>query len=404
MNRNRIRHFDPRAGGSSVYPAAFIVCLLLAVGWGMWPEVLAAETDEDAQPFSYRQQLINKELSQQEMLGEKSGPENTEGSFDGRSPTYNLSGDGRGSAPLGFTGGEHKARPFPPERTKAVTEALNRVEVGLETFAFSYREPGIMKDRGCLTGVYGVFTHRLADNQHIKTFKDAWRDKLKVNKLSVEGRFAGGDVDYESEETGTRDGLNFYVFELRGLLAYEMPLIPSGAITPFFGVGFRYLKDDSGGKVSSTNNWFYDRESRYFYLPIGLEISRRMKNRWSVSLTCEYDIFLVGKQKSHLENGGATVLSSSDGQLYVLDTLENDQEEGFGLRGSLKFMKSHDRWDFVFEPFVRYWNLKDSQLAQWTSNSGSLLWYYDPAREYPVYGYEPENNTTEYGVRIGFYY
>ena len=95
MNRNRIRHFDPRAGGSSVYPAAFIVCLLLAVGWGMWPEVLAAETDEDAQPFSYRQQLINKELSQQEMLGEKSGPENTEGSFDGRSPTYNLSGDGR---------------------------------------------------------------------------------------------------------------------------------------------------------------------------------------------------------------------------------------------------------------------------------------------------------------------
>ena len=134
------------------------------------------------------------------------------------------------------------------ERDHAISEALNRAEVGMEMFAISYREPGIMKDQGFLTGVYGIYTHRTTDNQHIATMKDAWRDKFKVNRFSVEGRFAGGAVDYESDETGTRDGLNFYVFELRGLLAYEMPVIPSGVITPFFGMGFRYLKDDSGGE------------------------------------------------------------------------------------------------------------------------------------------------------------
>jgi hypothetical protein len=380
------------------------VWLLLAAGGHILAEASAGEP-EAGQPFSYRQQLINKELSQQEMLRAEPGPSKTEPMLGVNSLSQNLPGEMGATAPPGVTAEEQKPYFLPASgRDKVVTESLNRFEVGLETFAISYREPGIMKDKGFLTGIYGTYTRRLADNQHVTTLKDAWRDKLKVNKFSVEGLLAGGDVDYESEETGTRDGLNFYLFELRGLMAYEMPVIPSGTITPFFGVGFRYLKDDSGGKVSSTNNWFYDRESRYFYLPIGFAATRQLKNRWSIGLTCEYDIFLTGKQKSHLENGGATVLSASDGQLYVLDTLENDQEEGYGLRGALKIMKRHDKWDFVFEPFVRYWELKDSQLAQWTSNSGSILWYSDPARKYPVYGYEPENNTTEYGVRVGFYY
>jgi len=378
-------------------PFVFIVCLT-----GLGAGAALAET-EDGQPFSYRRELINRELSQQEMLGVESRGNNT-GAADRASASLRSPGEAGTAAAEGFQEAGRKPPRISLERDKAVTQAMNRVEMGLESFGFNYNEPSVMKDRGVLTGVYGIYTHWLSDNRHIKTLKDAWRDKLKVNKFSFEGRFVGGDVNYKSEETGTRDGLNFYMFVLRGLLAYEMPIIPSGAITPFFGVGFRYLKDDGGGKVSSTNHWFYDRESRYFYLPIGVEVTRQLKNRWSVGLTCEYDIFLVGKQKSHLEDGGATVLSASDGQLYVLDTLENDQEEGFGLRGSLKFTKSHDKWDFIFEPFVRYWALKDSQLAQWTSNSGSILWYYDPAREYPVYGYEPENNTTEYGVRVGFYY
>ncbi len=288
------------------------------------------------------------------------------------------------------------------DRDEVVREALNEVEIGLETYAISYREPGLMKDQGILSGLYGSYTYRTRDNQQIQSFKDAWRDRFKINKFMAEGRLARGKVDYESDDSGTLDGLPYYTFELRGLLAYEMPMIPSGCITPYFGVGFRYLKDDSGGKTTTTGHWSYDRESRYIYIPIGLEITKQLKNKWSVGLTCEYDIFLFGKQKSHLEDGGAWILD--DGQYYALDTLENDQEEGFGLRGSLKIMRQHEKWDFVFEPFVRYWSLKDSLLAQWTSLSGSVLWYSDPAYRYPIYGYEPENHTTEYGFRLGVNY
>nr|MBP7162735.1 hypothetical protein [Candidatus Omnitrophota bacterium] len=238
-------------------PFVFIVCLT-----GLGAGAALAET-EDGQPFSYRRELINRELSQQEMLGVESRGNNT-GAADRASASLRSPGEAGTAAAEGFQEAGRKPPRISLERDKAVTQAMNRVEMGLESFGFNYNEPSVMKDRGVLTGVYGIYTHWLSDNRHIKTLKDAWRDKLKVNKFSFEGRFVGGDVNYKSEETGTRDGLNFYMFELRGLLAYEMPIIPSGAITPFFGVGFRYLKDDGGGKVSSTNHWFYDRESRYF--------------------------------------------------------------------------------------------------------------------------------------------
>ena len=368
-----------------------VFVLFLCVGLaGAWPA--GAE-----QVFSYRQQIIDQALARQEMT--RSGPEVRE---DAAPPDTAPS-----SAPaLPAVAGE-SSRPAPAPalpRDQAVTEALNRLEIGLETFSFSYREPGLMKDKGILTGVYGIYTYRRPGARSIKTMKDAWADPVKVNRVSVEGRFAGGLVDYESEGTGTRDGLKFYTFELRGLLGYDMHVIPSGTVTPFFGVGFRYLKDDNGGKVSSTNNWFYDRESRYIYLPVGIEVSREFRNRWSVALTCEYDWFLSGKQKSHLGDGGPSILSADDGQWYVLDTLQNTQERGFGLRGSLKFTRTRDRWDFVVEPFVRYWKLEDSRWAQMTSESGSIFWYHDSGRQYPVYGYEPNNTTTEYGIKVGVVY
>jgi len=71
------------------------------------------------------------------------------------------------------------------------------------------------------------------------------------------------------------------------------------------------------------------------------------------------------------------------------NTIDNDQKSGWGARGSVKIMKKADNVDFLIEPFVRYWNIKKSEETDVTYR-GSIIGR----------GYEPKNNSTEFGVKI----
>jgi len=143
--------------------------------------------------------------------------------------------------------------------------------------------------------------------------------------------------------------------------------------------GYRYLNDDSSGKTTSTNAAGYERESNYIYSPIGLEATYKMQNDWSIGASAEYDIFWWGRQNSHL----------SDANRGFAD-VENDQNEGYGVRGSLKLQKKGEKFDLILEPFIRYWNVAKSNDSNVTY-AGVIVGY----------GYEPKNNTTEYGIKIG---
>ena len=84
-------------------------------------------------------------------------------------------------------------------------------------------------------------------------------------------RLAAGEVDYTSNGTGTMTGIPDYQFETTGYLG--IPIEGSNyRITPFGGLGFRYLLNASGLKQSSTGHSGYDRESRYLYVPLGINI------------------------------------------------------------------------------------------------------------------------------------
>ena len=107
-----------------------------------------------------------------------------------------------------------------------------------------------------------------------------------------------------------------------------------------------------------------------------------MKNDWSWGVTVEYDVFIDGNQTSHLEDGNVGY-----------DTSTNDQNDGYGLRGSVRVMKQTDAIDFFVEPFVRYWDIEDSEVSLTTVN-GAVVGA----------GLEPTNNTTEYGLKIGICY
>jgi hypothetical protein len=228
-------------------------------------------------------------------------------------------------------------------------------ELGPEISYIEYKEPGVMKEKGMMYGIVGSYTYH---------------DKLM---LKAEGRFSYGQVDYSSPTSGTMDNIDDYIFEFRGLGGYYFPVSKASFLTPYTGIGYRYLNDDMSGKVTSTGAYGYERESNYIYSPIGVEFITDLKNGWSFGAMAEYDIFWWGKQRSHL------------GDIPGYYDIENDQKKGYGCRGSIKVQKKGEKLDFVIEPFIRYWNIKDSKITV------------DPAGRSWI---EPKNHSTEYGINL----
>jgi hypothetical protein len=265
----------------------------------------------------------------------------------------------------------------------------NALEIGVEWFDYTYREEAFMKLDGSMKGVYADYRHRFGQNKTVQTWKDVWTASNNFNVVMLQTRYSfGDDIKYRSEGTGESFDEKHYTWESRILLGYDVPLRNEFLITPYFGLGYRYLLDDNGGMRSTTGAWSYDRESRYVYLPIGFDVERTFSNQWSLTLNLEYDFFLGGRQKSYFED----VPNS-------YDNMENKQNSGYGYRGSIKAVKEYDKIDFVFEPFMRYWHIKDSEF-EFHTKDGELV----PVDDMPGYywgGVEPKNRTWEFGVRAG---
>lgn len=233
-------------------------------------------------------------------------------------------------------------------------------ELGPEVSYIEYKEPELMKEKGLMYGIVGSYTYH---------------DKLM---LKTEARFSSGQVDYSSPISGTVDDINDYILELRGLGGYDFPVSETSFLTPYTGIGYRYLNDDMAGKISSIGAPGYERESNYIYSPIGVKFIADLKNGWSTGATAEYDIFWWGKQISHM----------SDVDPGCND-VRNRQTSGYGLRGSVELQKKVKTVAFAIEPFIRYWNIKESRHED-------LTWYGAKIDEL----YEPKNHSTEYGINL----
>ncbi len=228
-------------------------------------------------------------------------------------------------------------------------------ELGPEISYRKYKEPDVMSEKGIMYGLVGSYTYH---------------NKLM---LKAEGRGSWGKVDYSN--SGEINNIDDYMLEFRGLGGYDLLTSKTITITPYTGIGYRYLNDDMAGKISSTGAWGYERESNYIYSPLGMTFVIDLGNNWSTVETIEYDLFLWGKQKSHL----------SDVPGY--NDLSNRQKKGYGLRGSITLQKKGKIVDVEVGPFIRYWNIKKSETEIQT--------YYG----IPIgYAWEPKNKTTEIGI------
>ena len=234
------------------------------------------------------------------------------------------------------------------------------VEAGFEVSHITYTEPGVMREQGFMCGVTGAMAYRNYNYM-----------------LSVEARASMGQVDYSSGDSGSMDNINDDMLEVRGLAGYDVHLSETLAITPYFGLGYRHLDDNMGGKISTLASYGYDREISYIYSPIGADITTSLENGWNLKLRVEYDCFWKGTVASHL------------GDIPGYYNIENRQDKGMGIRSSLMFKKKGEAVDFIIEPFFRYWSIKQSKD---TMDPGGATWI------------EPKNNSMEFGINLSAEY
>ena len=235
---------------------------------------------------------------------------------------------------------------------------VHSFDIGLEAFYKEYKEPDVMNEKGMMYGLGLAYTYH---------------DKVMFKASLL---VAYGEVDYEN--SGKLDGIPDQHWELRGLLGYDFAIDPTFYITPYFGLGYRFLRDDSSGMITTTGARGYNRESNYWYSPVGIALIKILPEGWTISAEAEFDYLWFGKQKSYLSDASA-----------LLPDIENDQDQGYGLRGSIRVEKKFVYTSFFVEPFVRYWHISRSDD---TIVAGSGLF---------VFGYEPKNNTTEIGAMVG---
>lgn len=239
-------------------------------------------------------------------------------------------------------------------------------ELAADASYITYKEPGI-KEEGAMYGLSGA----LDWHQNLK-------ERAEGMMFKADGRVSFGQVNYDGElSDGTPykiKNINDFIGEVRLCGGYDFPVFEATVLTPYFGAGYRYLKDDLSKDPAG-----YDRESNYIYSPVGLQARTDLGSGWFAGANVEYDIFWRGWQKSHLSDAVST-----------LSDVTNTQKGGYGLRAAVRLGKKCGKIDWFVEPFVRYWSIDKSEESD-VALSGTIIGTV----------VEPNNHSTETGVRIG---
>jgi uncharacterized protein YceK len=237
-------------------------------------------------------------------------------------------------------------------------------EIGPQVYHFKYKEPGLMEDTGVFWGLAGAYTYR----DWVPTFPE---DEPTARVMfRAEGRQSWGTIDYDGAlwdgTPYTMSDIDNTSGEWRALLGLDFPkqILMD---TIYIGLGYRYLADNGSSDPAG-----YDRRSRYVYLPVGLKTVRFLSSKWLLSATAEFDLLIRGRQTSHMKRFG-------------YGTVRNEQNSGYGARAAVALEKRGKVADFTIEPFIRYWDIDDSEIERVSPTLGV---------------YEPANKTTEYGVNL----
>ena len=203
---------------------------------------------------------------------------------------------------------------------------------------------------------------------------------------SLEFRYMNGDVTYdgwlENLITGdvtpySESHIKDYYFEAAVKIGAVYRLADPLELWPYLGIGWRQLRNHSEEGVGG-----YQRTSTYFYLPIGTNVRYKVSEKVSFTLNGQFDVLLHGNQYSRM----------TDSPIFMDDS-SNAQNEGYGIRVSVRGDVNMGKIGLFVEPFWRYWHIQNSEEE----------WFYvgrDPANP-GIALVEPFNTTSEWGIRAG---
>lgn len=249
------------------------------------------------------------------------------------------------------------------------------LDVGYETYFYQYWESIPIKITGWMNGYYANYAYRPQEDNVL--------NNAVLNAYMLEFRYASGKGRYKSD-SGVLEDDKSYNLEMRALLGKDYLVSDNVLITPYLGFGYRHLYNPVNGRQTDKGAWGYDRRSYYYYLPIGFSVKMpNIYGSWSGAFNVEYDYFLRGVQLSDLNEATPYI-----GTEYP--NISNRQNDGYGVRGSFRMMYSTPKIDFYVEPFIRFWNIEDSNVKHDVNHSGvASSWI------------EPHNTTKEIGSKFG---
>jgi hypothetical protein len=259
------------------------------------------------------------------------------------------------------------------DQNKLKTQSIN--EIGLTVSSYKYTEPNLTD----LTGTSMSVTMK-AVNYGIE-----YQGTLALNEdfyLLGQADYNNGSANYSG--SGTLNSVPQFYYNFKGAVGHDFTF-DNFVISPYIGYGYRYLSQSGGGMTSSTGAGFYDRQSTYNYIPIGV-IHRMAVNDKKATLvtTFEYDYLISGSQYSGL----SALNGTRNGVTYAgIPNATNSQNSGYGL--NLSVMYKEDSWGVG--PYVKYWNIGQSNTTYGTFTKNGA--------GYTAGVYEPANNTMEYGVK-----
>lgn len=222
---------------------------------------------------------------------------------------------------------------------------------GIDTGYFFYKEfvkgSKFMEDRGLMSGLIVNLNENLSKKWTLNAYA-----RLMAGKTNYDGVL----INFQ---TGAKTPYKSKTFNIIAdtELTFDYKLKNHRDITPFFGLGYRRLKnpaDDYGGS--------YDRYETYYYLPMGVKTN----NGWKL----EYRWLTYGENDS---------FKTSD-NFHM--TMQQREGNGFHVAKAVNILK-----DYKAEIYAEYWHISRSTNSLCLGSTDAVC-------------SEPENKTLFSGIKI----
>ena len=257
------------------------------------------------------------------------------------------------------------------------------IDLSVKGGYFHYQEPDAgISYSGLVSGIQGAYRKDLTS----VAFK--LRSEFMSGNLSYDGHLnsheiAGGSTpSSEIDQSPIRYDSGLWYSDSAFLAGKSIPF-KGGELTPFAGIGFRFLNNSENPDVL----FDYGREVTYLYLPIAVDYQKQISKKESWGISGEVDLLLHGSARAAL---------SDVSDLY--NDLEFKQTTGAGIKLSGSYIRQVMGLSLAVKPFCDLWMVGNSESDE-LQYDGNRVLVRSANGDYGDYR-EPANLTLTGGLQL----